>query len=170
MSAANVFVTRALPGPALAQLAEHTRMECWAGAAPISPAQLREKLADCDGLLCILTDRIDAALLQAAPKLKVVSSCSVGVDHVDLAALNQRRIPLGYTPGVLVDAMLPYLFGALTAISAGKGAAKMIEELRRHFCEVKNAQDRTLEAIPLASQGQEFVRYDDGGRTATGAG
>ena len=80
VSNSKVFVTRALPGPALAQLARHTNMECWDGAAPISPQQLRDKLADCDGLLCILTDQIDATLLQAAPKLKVISSCSVGVD------------------------------------------------------------------------------------------
>ena len=113
VSNSKVFVTRALPGPALAQLARHTNMECWDGAAPISPQQLRDKLADCDGLLCILTDQIDATLLQAAPKLKVISSCSVGVDHVDVAALNQRRIPLGYTPGVLVDATADLTFALL---------------------------------------------------------
>lgn len=115
VSNSKVFVTRALPGPALAQLARHTNMECWDGAAPISPQQLRDKLADCDGLLCILTDQIDATLLQAAPKLKVISSCSVGVDHVDVAALNQRRIPLGYTPGVLVDATADLTFALLLA-------------------------------------------------------
>ena len=90
-----VFVTRALPGPALAGLAPHTELRVWPGPEPITAAQLRAEVADAEGLLCLLTDRIDGALLEAAPKLRVVSSCSVGVDHIDLAALARRGIPLG---------------------------------------------------------------------------
>merc|ERR1719222_506455 len=60
--------------------------------------------------------------------------------------------------GVLVGAMLPYLFAALTMISVGKAAAEMIEEVRRQFREVTNTKGRTLmEAIRLASQGQELT-------------
>lgn len=110
-----VFVTRALPGAALAQLAAQVDMRCWQGAAPITAAQLQAELPGCDGLLCMLTDRIDAALLAAAPQLRVVSSCSVGVDHVDVAALTARGIPLGHTPGVLVDATADLTFALLLA-------------------------------------------------------
>lgn len=110
-----VYVTRALPGPALAGLAQVTRMQCWDGDGPVPAATLRDAVRDCEGLLCTISDRIDAALLAAAPKLRVVSSCSVGVDHVDTAALRQRGILLGYTPGVLVDATADLAFALLLA-------------------------------------------------------
>ncbi|CAI2169317.1 17900_t:CDS:2 [Funneliformis geosporum] len=69
----------------------------------------REKLLELakgvDGILCMLTEKIDSELLDAAgPNLKVVSTLSVGYDHVDLNELRKRSIPLGYTPGVLTDA------------------------------------------------------------------
>ncbi|KAG2228073.1 hypothetical protein INT45_009119 [Circinella minor] len=58
-----------------------------------------------DALICLLTDRIDSELLDAAgPQLKVVATMSVGFDHVDVEELNKRKIPLGYTPDVLTDA------------------------------------------------------------------
>merc|ERR1712032_1228661 len=64
--------------------------------------------------------------------------------------------------GVLVGAMLPYLFGALTMISVGKAAAEMIDEVRRQFREVKNKNGRSLmEAIKLASQGKELKGDED---------
>merc|ERR1712032_1217542 len=64
--------------------------------------------------------------------------------------------------GVLVGAMLPYLFGALTMISVGKAAAEMIDEVRRQFREVKNKNGRTLmEAIKLASEGKELKGDED---------
>lgn len=110
-----VFVTRSLPGPALAQLADSVSLLCWSNPAPITAIQLREELREAEGLLCMLTDRIDEALLAAAPKLRVVSSCSVGVDHVDVAALTRRRIPLGHTPGVLVEATADLTFALLLA-------------------------------------------------------
>ena len=120
-----VFVTRALPGPALAGLAPHTELRVWPGPEPITAAQLRAEVADAEGLLCLLTDRIDGALLEAAPKLRVVSSCSVGVDHIDLAALARRGIPLGHTPGVLVEATADLTFALLLA------AARRIPEAER---------------------------------------
>merc|ERR1712032_77083 len=64
--------------------------------------------------------------------------------------------------GVLVGAMLPYLFGALTMLSVGKAAAEMIEEVRRQFREVKNAKGTTLmEAIQRATQGEKLTEEDD---------
>lgn len=63
----------------------------------------------------MLTDRIDAELLAACPALRVVSSCSVGVDHVDLAAASARGIPVGHTPGVLVETTADLAFALLLA-------------------------------------------------------
>ncbi|HEY1075101.1 MAG TPA: D-glycerate dehydrogenase [Fontimonas sp.] len=112
---ARVFVSRRLPGPALEQLAQQVDMQCWPEREPPSPVQLRDALRGCDGLLCTLTETIDDALLAAAPQLRVVSSCSVGVDHVDVAALTRRCIPLGHTPHVLTDATADLAFALLLA-------------------------------------------------------
>lgn len=120
-----VFVSRHLPGPALAALAEQVHLTVWPGPHPLPSETLHREAREADGLLCLLTDRIDAALLAAAPKLKVISSCSVGVDHVEVAALTQKRIPLGHTPGVLVDATADLTFALLLA------AARRIPEAER---------------------------------------
>lgn len=104
-----------LVGDALAGLAEVAEIDLWAGEGPPSPEVLRERTAACEGLLCSLTDRVDAALVAAAPRLRAVSSVSVGVDHVDLAALRARKIALGHTPGVLVETTADLAFALLLA-------------------------------------------------------
>jgi glyoxylate reductase len=76
----------------------------WPGALPPEPRELRERAAEADGLLCLLTDRIDQALLDAAPRLRVISNYAVGADNVDLDAAAARGIPVGVTPDVLTDA------------------------------------------------------------------
>jgi glyoxylate reductase len=100
---ARAFVTRRLPGASLEPLARAFDLEVWPGPGAPPRDALQAGAARADGLLCLLTDRIDAALLAAAPRLRAVSSCSVGLDHVDLAAASARRIPVGHTPGVLTD-------------------------------------------------------------------
>ena len=98
-----VFVTRALPGAGLAPLAREAALEVWPEAGAPPRAALLAGAAEAEGLLCTLTDRIDAELVARAPRLRAIASCSVGLDHVDLAAATARRIPVGHTPGVLTD-------------------------------------------------------------------
>ncbi len=98
-----VFASCELPGDALQRLAAVCDLDTWTEPHPIPANVLAERLQDCDGLLCLLVNRIDEALLEQCPSLRFVSSMSVGVDHVDVAALTRRGIPLGNTPGVLVD-------------------------------------------------------------------
>ncbi len=98
-----VFATSQLPGDGLRRLGELCDLDIWEEQHPIPRERLLEALADSGGLLCLLTNRIDEALLSQSPSLSFVSSMSVGVDHVDVAALTRRGIPLGNTPGVLVD-------------------------------------------------------------------
>ena len=76
----------------------------WPERLPPSADVLRDKVRDCDGLLTLLTDKVDAALLAAAPRLRVVSNFAVGVNNVDVAACTARKIPVGNTPGVLTEA------------------------------------------------------------------
>ena len=117
-----VFATRNLPGGVLARLARRVSLEVW----PDPGAPEREALAtgarDAEGLLCLLTDRIDAGLIKGCPRLRVISSCSVGLDHVDLEAATRRGIPVGYTPGVLAETTADLAFALLL------GAARRIVE------------------------------------------
>jgi glyoxylate reductase len=110
-----VFATRRLPGPGFEALARRVRLEVWTGEGAPSASELRAGAAQAEGLLCLLTDRVDAALLDSCPRLRVVSSCSVGLDHVDLDAAAARGVPVGYTPGVLVETTAELAFGLLLA-------------------------------------------------------
>lgn len=92
-------------------------MNVWVGPGLLPGAALREELADADGVVCLLTDRIDRALLEVLPKLRFISSMSVGVDHIDLAAATERGIPVGHTPGVLVETTADTTFALLMAAS-----------------------------------------------------
>ena len=120
-----VFVTHQLPGERIHDLAGNCDMNIWMGPGLISAENLREELAECEGLICLLTDRIDARLIGDLPRLEFVSSMSVGVDHVDVGALTARGIPLGNTPGVLVDTTADLTFALLL------GAARRLGEADR---------------------------------------
>jgi len=112
---ATVFVTRALPGDALVRLRAAHDVTVWDGALPPAPAALREALADAEGLLCLLTDRIDAGLLDAAPRLRAIANYAVGTDNIDLAETVARGIPVGVTPDVLTEATADLAFALLLA-------------------------------------------------------
>ncbi|WP_116368076.1 2-hydroxyacid dehydrogenase [Parahaliea mediterranea] len=120
-----VFVTHQLPGERIHQLAELCDLNLWMGPGLLSAESLREELRDCHGLLCLLTDRVDAALLAEAGQLEFISSMSVGVDHIDLAAAGRRGIAVGNTPGVLVDTTADTAFALLLA------AARRVSEADR---------------------------------------
>jgi glyoxylate reductase len=98
-----VFVTRALPGGALARLAAEHELDVWPDRRPPPREALLEGVRDADGLLPMLTDRVDAELMDAAPKLRAISNYAVGVDNIDVAAATERGLPVGNTPGVLTD-------------------------------------------------------------------
>ncbi len=134
-----VFATRALPGPALGRLAERVALRVWEGPGAPPPAALREAAREAEGLLCLLTDAVDAELLAACPRLRVVSSCSVGLDHVDLAAASARGLPVGHTPGVLTETTADLAFGLLLA------AARRIPEAERFLREGRWTPERAWE-------------------------
>lgn len=112
-----VFVSRRLPKESLQQLAGHCELDIWEGSEAVPREVLLSRAADADGIICVLTEKIDAELLANCPNLSAVSTVSVGVDHVDVAAMNARGIPLGHTPGVLVDATADLAFGLLLAVA-----------------------------------------------------
>jgi glyoxylate reductase len=110
-----VFVTRRLPQPALDRLAATTDLDLWPDELPPPATVIRERVAQADGLLCLLTDRIDAAVLDGAPRLRVISTMSTGTEHIDLAAATARGIPVGHTPGILTETTADFAFALLLA-------------------------------------------------------
>jgi len=107
-------------------LRETCDVTVWQEELPPPREVIRRELAEADGLLCLLTDPIDAEVIGAAPKLKVISQMAVGFDNIDLAAATSRGIPVGYTPGVLTETTADFAFALLMA------AARRISEAERY--------------------------------------
>src|SRR5688572_20947481 len=110
-----VFVTRRLPAAGLDVITSQCDAEVWPGELPPPYETIRAKIADCDGLVSLLTDKIDGALLDAAPRLKVVSNYAVGFNNIDVPAATERGVAVGNTPGVLTDATADMAFCLLIA-------------------------------------------------------
>jgi glyoxylate reductase len=98
-----VFVTRALPGGAIDRLAAEHEIEVWSKPLPPPRDELLGHVREVEGLLALLTDRVDAELMDAAPNLRAISNYAVGVDNIDVDAATARGIPVGNTPDVLTD-------------------------------------------------------------------
>ncbi|KAG7238376.1 hypothetical protein INR49_030883 [Caranx melampygus] len=116
-----VYVTRQIPPDGLRILREsgQVQFELWdSDDVPVPRQELLKKVKGVDGLLCVLTEKIDAELLDAAgPNLKVLSTMSVGFDHLSLEELKKRGIRIGYTPEVLTDAVAELTVALLLATS-----------------------------------------------------
>ena len=112
---ARVFVTRKVPGPAFQRLEAAHEVDLWPERLPPSPGELAARGHDADGLLTMLTDRIDGELLDRCPRLRAISNYAVGVDNIDLEAASRRGIPVGHTPDVLTDAVADLTFALLLA-------------------------------------------------------
>jgi len=110
-----VFVTRVLPEAGLKLIRDACEAEVWPDQLPPPAAVLRQKIADCDGLVSLLTDKIDGPLLDVAPRLKVISNFAVGFNNIDVPAATERGIAIGNTPGVLTDATADMAFCLLIA-------------------------------------------------------
>ena len=108
-----VYVTRHLPEIARDELIKKCDAQIWDTDTPPPYEEILKHLPDKVGLLCLLTDRIDAALMDAAPELKVVSQCAVGYDNINIDAVTARGILVGNTPGVLTDATPDFTFTLL---------------------------------------------------------
>jgi glyoxylate reductase len=124
---ARVFVTRTLPFPALDRLRAAHEVDEWPGDLPPPPDVLLAHAREADGLLTLVTDRVDAPLLDAAPHMRAIANMAVGTDNIDLAAAATRGIPVGNTPDVLTDATADIAFALLLALGRKivPGAAKV---------------------------------------------
>lgn len=121
-----VFVTRPLPGDALKLLGRRTDLRVWEDELPPPREEFSRAAAGCHGLLTLLTDRVDAELLKAAPDLVIVSNMATGYDNIDLASASRRRVLVTRTPGVLSETVADFTFALLLA------AARRVAEADRY--------------------------------------
>jgi glyoxylate reductase len=121
-----VFVTRAIPEAGLRILRGACATEVWEDELPPDQQTLTERARDCEGLLSMLSDRIDADLIAACPRLRVVSNYAVGYENVDVEAATDRGVLVGNTPGVLTDATADLALALLLA------AARQVVDANRY--------------------------------------
>jgi glyoxylate reductase len=118
ISSAKVFVTREIPAAGLEQVKANCNCEVWGEQLPPPRDVLLEKIAGCDGVLTLLTEKVDAQFMDAAgAQLKVISNFAVGYNNIDVAEAARRGIKVGNTPGVLTDATADMAFALLISAS-----------------------------------------------------
>lgn len=123
-----VYVTRRIPEAGLADVRDACRATVWEGELPPPRQEILRQVAGCEGVLCLVSDEIDSAVMDAAD-LRVISQYAVGVDNIDVEAATERGIPVGHTPGVLTDATADLTFALLMA--AARRIVEAAEKVRR---------------------------------------
>jgi glyoxylate/hydroxypyruvate/2-ketogluconate reductase len=122
-----VLVTREVFDETLDYLAQHCELEANQQDVPFSAAALAQRLADKEGLMCALTDRVDGVLLEAATRLKVVANIAVGYNNIDVPACTARSIMVTNTPGVLDDSTADLAWALMLA------TARRLTEVERYI-------------------------------------
>ncbi len=99
-----IYITRKIPQAGIDLLSEKYDVEVNPNDRVLSREELLSAVKSADGVLCLLTDKIDAEFYDAAPKLRGVANYAVGYDNIDVPEASRRGIPVSNTPGVLTDA------------------------------------------------------------------
>lgn len=113
MKKMRVFLTRKLHNFALEKLKKKYQIEIHSGKIPIPKTKLRSKMKNIEGLICFPYDKIDKETMDSAKNLKVISTYSVGFDHIDVEYAKKKKIRVGYTPEVLTDATADLAFSLM---------------------------------------------------------
>lgn len=163
-----IYVTRRIPRAGLALLEEACEVRLWDEPLPVPREVLLREVTEADGLLTLLSDRIDAEVIAAAPKLRVISQYAVGYDNIDLTAATARGIPVGNTPDVLTEATADLAFALLMAVA--RRVVEGVDQVRQGLWktwgpEILLGQDvwgATLGIIGLGRIGQAMARRGRG--------
>ena len=110
-----ILITRQVFPEVVAALAQHFEVDHNASDDIMSPAQLRQRARDCAGVICCLTEKIDAAFLDACPTVKMLSNIAVGYNNIDVVEAKKRGVKASNTPGVLDDTTADLTFALLMA-------------------------------------------------------
>ena len=122
-----IVVTGRIPEVAVERLRAEHEVDAWSAAEAISREELLTRVAGADALLTLLTERVDAELLDAAgPQLKVVANVAVGYDNVDVPACTARGIIATNTPGVLTEATADVAFALILMATRRTGEGERV--------------------------------------------
>jgi len=110
-----VYITRTIPEAGMNVLRTYCDIEVNPEESPPTKEELEKRLQDKDALLCLVTERIDKEIIASGSRLKVISSISVGYEHIDVAEATKRGIYVTFTPGVLTDATADFAWSLIMA-------------------------------------------------------
>jgi glyoxylate reductase len=113
----SVLLTRKIPAAAFNRLESACDVDLYDGPGAIDPAELKRRIADKVGLICLLTDRIDGSVVDAAPQLKIVANIAVGYDNIDAPAVKSRGVIVTNTPDVLTEATAELTWALLLSLA-----------------------------------------------------
>jgi glyoxylate reductase len=113
----SILVTRKLPSSVLAKLHEIGAVDLYTGEAAIPHDELRARVADKHALVCLLTDRVDRSIIDAAPRLKVIANVAVGHNNIDVPYARERGIVVTNTPDVLTESVADFTWAMILAIT-----------------------------------------------------
>jgi glyoxylate reductase len=117
MNKPGIFITREIPQAGLQIINRHFKVEMWPEYAPPPKNILLERLAGVEAMVTLLSDKIDAEVMQAAPRLKIIAQLAVGYDNIDIKEATRRGICVTNTPDVLTDASADFAFALLMAVA-----------------------------------------------------
>ena len=163
-----VLVTRIIPEEALKLLSESCVIDLNEEDRPLSREELKARVRDKEGLLCLLTDKIDREVMEAAPRLRVIANVAVGYDNIDIEAASGRGIMVTNTPGVLDETTADLTWALVMALARRiVEADRFVREGR--FKEWKSmlllgsdVHGKTLGIIGLGRIGQAMARRAKG--------
>ena len=127
-----VLLTRRIPASVQSKLEAGCSVELYDGATPLTADELARRLQGKQGLVCVLTDPVNADVLGAAPDLKVVANIAVGYDNIDVAAARSRGIIVTNTPDVLTEATAELTWALILAVTRRIGGRRAAGAARRH--------------------------------------
>ncbi|MGK3647102.1 2-hydroxyacid dehydrogenase [Pseudarthrobacter enclensis] len=160
-----VVVTGRIPEAAVEKLRAEHEVDAWAGPESISREELLRRVAGADGIVSLLTERVDAELLDAAgPQLKVVANVAVGYDNIDVPACVERGVIATNTPGVLTDATadiaLSLILMATRRLGEGERLIRSGEAWKwgMFFLLGSSLQGKTLGVVGMGGIGQATAR------------
>ena len=164
-----VYVTRNLPGSALGELSKHFHVTLNKKATPPSRRELLKNVAGKDAVLCMLSDRIDKEVMDAAQGLKIISSYSTGFEHIDVKEATTRGIYVTYTADILAEATADLTFALILACARNVVAGDAMVRKRRwkvgwtpDLLLGQNVHGSTLGIIGLGRIGSAVARRASG--------
>ncbi|MFW3386030.1 UNVERIFIED_CONTAM: D-glycerate dehydrogenase [Kocuria sp. CPCC 205274] len=160
-----VFVTGRIPDAAIEKLRAEHDVDAWPDPEPISREELLRRVAGADAVVSLLTERVDAELLDAAgPQLKVVANVAVGYDNIDVPACTERDVVATNTPGVLTDATADIAFGLILMATRRLGEGERLIRSGHDwkwgmfFLLGSGLQGKTLGVVGMGGIGQASAR------------